>query len=665
MVLDAQRRRIVGSDRRVWHASRPGRGSALLATSTNVDVASWRRWLAVAGDTAALVLLLAATVYLAGDDGGRPLAPSARVVILGLLVLPGLAGELRRLTPRLHLLLATLALGPLLAAVLAPIRAGMTRPLLAAAIAPLVFLAARRIWRRDWGPWALTAVLGLALGRAWYQAMLAWWGSADAGGSPQWLALSWHNQSGTLMGAGGVGVLALAVTLRGRAGAFAAVAAAPLLAGAWLSGSRGAVIAVLIAVVLVLTAALRRRPVRAVVGATLTVLVLTLGAVAGLTSMTVEGGQPVAERDQDAAGNFRARVGHAEAAVRMAASRPLTGYGPGSYRWASVAHYPDDTNLTASAHMEYLEAFGEGGIAWGLPVLLAALGVGWLGLAVLRAPPASSVVGTPNGPRRGVSDTAREAGQVAALGAAAVLGAHAGVDFDWDYPLLLALLAVAAAVLHAQHRPVTSRSASASGGGAHRGWSATGATVAALGLLALSAVLTAGPALAGVSAPWNLEARLGGAVAAMDDGDLDRAEEELATAARWNPGSPALPALDALLAYERGRRSAEEVVAVIDPRGTAVRDQLLVARRLVDAGEPVAVEQMLQRLRPVIDARIRWGSRAPATGLARWKVEATAAAEGCDAAQDRLDGLAEWLLGHDVDPAEVAAEVERCRLTPP
>jgi O-antigen ligase len=648
----------------MWQASRPGRGSVLLATSTDYDVATWRRWRAVAGDTAAVVLLLAATVYLAGHDGGRPLAPSARVAMLGLLALPALAGELRRLTPRLHLLLATLALGPLLAAVLAPIRAGMARPLLAAAIAPLAFLAARRIWRREWGPWALTAVLGLALGRAWYQAMLAWWGSADGGGAPQWLALSWHNQSGTLMGAGGAGVLALAVTLRGRGGAFAAVAAAPLLAAAWLSGSRGAVIAVVVGMLLVVAAALRRRPVRAVAGAALTVLVLTVGAVAGLTSMTVEGGQPVAERDQDAAGNFQARIGHAEAAARMAISRPLTGYGPGSYRWASVAHYPEDTNLTASAHMEYLEAFGEGGIVWGLPVLLAALGVAWLGLSVLRAPPAPPDPEAESGRPR-ASATTREAGQVAALGAAAVLGVHAAVDFDWDYPLLVALLAVAAAVLHAQHRPVTSRSMTAASERDPAGWSSTGATLAAMGLLALAAVFAASPMLAGTSAPWNLEARLIEAVAAMADGDLDRAEEQLATAARWNPGSPALPVLDALLAYERGERSAEQVVGVIDPGGTAVRDQLLVAQRLVDAGEPDAVEEMLQRLQPVIDARVRWGSRGPATGLARWKVEATAEAEGCAAAQQRLDGLADWLRGHDADPAEVVAEVERCQLTPP
>jgi O-antigen ligase len=655
---------MAGSDGGVWQASRPARGSALLATSTTIDVAARRRWLVVAGDTAAVLLLLAATVYLAGHDGGRPLVPSARVVMLGLVALPALAGELRRLTPRMHLLLAALALGPLVATVLAPIRAGIARPLLAAAIAPLVFLAARRVWRRSWGPWALTAVLGLALGRAWYQAMLAWWGSADGGGAPQWLALSWHNQSGTLMGAGGVGALALALTLKGRAGAFAAVGAVPLLAGAWLSGSRGAVIAVVVGMLLVLAAALRRRPARAVAGATLTVLVLTVGAVAGLTSMTVEGGQPVAERDQDAAGNFRARIGHAEAAGRMFLSRPLTGYGPGSYRWASVAHYPEDTNLTASAHMEYLEAFGEGGIAWGLPVLLAALGVAWLGLAVLRGPPAPAA-GTPPPAQRGASAATREAGQVAALGAAAVLGVHAAVDFDWDYPLLVALLAVAAAVLHAQHVPARPPSDLGEPAGGSGRWSATGATVAALGLLAVAAVLAVGPVLAGVSAPWSLEARLAGAVEAMADDDLDRAEEELATAARWNPGSPALPVLDALLAYERGERSAEEVVAVIDPRGTAVRDQLLVAGRLVDAGEPAVVEDLLGRLRPVIDDRTRWGSTGPAAGLARWSVEATAEAQDCDAAQRRLDELADWLRDHRADPAEVAAEVERCRLTPP
>lgn len=635
----------------------------LIATSTESGVVARRRRLLVAGDTAAVLLLLAATVYLAGDDGGRPIPTTARLVMLGLLVLPALAGELRRLSVRLHLLLAALALGPLVAAVLAPIRAGMTRPLLAAAVAPLAFLAARRVWRRSWGPWLICGIVGLALARAWYQAMLAWWGSADGGGAQQWLALSWHNQSGTLMGAGGVGVLALALLLRGRAGAFAAVGAVPLLAGAWLSGSRGAVVAVVFGAALVVVAALRRASAKAVAGAVLTVLLLTVGAVVGLTSMTESGGQPVAERDQDAAGNVSARIGHAEAAGRMFLARPLTGYGPGSYRWSSVAHYPDDTNLTASAHMEYLEAWGEGGIVWGLPVLLAALGVGWLGLAVLRGPPAS-VRRDGGSEHPGTRGRTRQAGRVAALGAAAALGLHAAVDFDWDYPLLVALLAIAAAVLHAEHRPAD-RAPTDTAGPAKGRWSLTGATVAALGMLALAGVLTAGPALAGTSIPWNLESRLIQAVGAMEDGDLDEAEQQLATARRWNPGSPALPVLEALLAYERGERTADEVVGVIDPRGTAVRDQLLVARRLVDAGEPGAVEEMLQRLRPVIDARMRWGSREPATGLARWLVEATAEAEGCEAAQRRLDGLADWLEHHRADADEVVAEVERCRLTAP
>lgn len=640
-------------------------GTELTATSATPDAATWRRWLPVAGHTAAVLLLVAATVHLAGDDGGRPLRPSARVVALGLLVLPALVSEVRRLTPRLQLLLAALALGPLVAAVLAPIRAGMTRPLLAAAIAPLVFLAARRLWRQTWGPWALAAILGLALGRAWYAAMLAWWGTADGGGAPQWLALSWHNQSGTLMGAGGVGVLALATTLRGRTGAVAAVGAVPLLAGAWLSGSRGAVIATGVGAVLVVVAALRRASARAVAGAVLTVLVLTAGAVVGLTSMTETGGQPVAERDQDAAGNLRARVGHAEAAARMALARPLTGYGPGSYRWASVAHYPDDTNLTASAHMEYLEAFGEGGVVWGVPVLLAALGIGWLGLGALRGPPAARH-GPPTatgGP--GVSAAGREAGRVAALGAAATLGLHAAVDFDWDYPILVALLAVAAAVLHVQDRRVGSAApgGEVAPGDAGTGVSITGVTVAALGMLALASVLAAGPALAGISAPWNLEARLSQAVSAMADDDLEEAEDRLATARRWNPGSPALPVLDALLAYERGERSADEVVAVVDPRGTAVRDQLLVARRLIETGAPQAAQRLLARLQPVIDARAAWGVRGPAIGLARWSVEAAAEDRDCAAAQQRVDELAVWLRGHDIDPEVVVGEVERCELT--
>lgn len=112
----------------------------------------------------------------------------------------------------------------------------------------------------------------------------------------------------------------------------------------------------------------------------------------------------------------------------MFADAPLTGTGPGSYRWSSVPVYPDDANLTSSAHNEYLQALGEQGLIGGVALLGSALGLAWLVLGVLRRPGEDAV-------------------EVAAAGGVTVLAAHAAIDFDHSYPLLLALLAVAGATL--------------------------------------------------------------------------------------------------------------------------------------------------------------------------------------------------------------------------
>ncbi len=59
-----------------------------------------------------------------------------------------------------------------------------------------------------------------------------------------------------------------------------------------------------------------------------------------------------------------------QAALRMFADRPLTGQGIGSYEVMALDFTDPDANLTSSAHDEYVEVLGEGGLAGGLPFLL-------------------------------------------------------------------------------------------------------------------------------------------------------------------------------------------------------------------------------------------------------------------------------------------------------
>ncbi len=608
---------------------------------------------AILADVGAAAILLASTVHLVAQNGGRdPRDMFAVLIVCALGVLP-LIPSLRRTSPRLAWLIAAWSLAPLVALLLAEVRAGAVRPLAAAALGPPVVIATIHLWRRRWGPAAIGSILALAAARSWFLTFLAWWGGAL--GRPTWLALSWHNQSGTLMGALGVAGAATAAVRGGRpagrkervAAVVAGALGAACLAGAWLSGSRGAVVAtglglVAVGVGLARGGALRRGgPVLAVV---VVAAALVVGGLEGMVQS--DSGQPLASRDQTASGNLTSRFGYWEAAVGMALSRPLTGWGPGSYRWASVPHYPEDTNLTSSAHNEYLEVLGESGLVGSIPVWLAALAVAVLAGSTLLD-------------RRGPS-VPRQAGAVAAAVTALVLGLHAGLDFDWDYPLLLALLAVSAGILWAHQ----AESATISHPEPRVG--ATAALAAATGTLVLLAVAVAAATVTRQGEqPWDLGRALGSAVAAVETGDLADvagATARLATADRWNPGAPPIPVLTALLGHTAGTVSDSTLLAMVDPRTTPHPLQILTARRLRASGAGNEALEVIQALEPVLLARARWGVTAQALDAAALKLRLRAELDGCAAAATRVEPARRWLQEFQVEPEAVdtaLAEVER------
>ena len=602
-------------------------------------------------DIAAVAILLVSTVHLVAHNGGRSPRDMTWVLVVCTAGTLALTPTLRRTSRGFAWLCSAWSLGFVVALAAAEVRAGAVRPLSAAALAPAVALATVRVWRRPWGPAALGAILALTAARSWYLTFLAWWGGWM--GRPTWLALSWHNQSGTLMGALGVAATATAAVLRSRSdlegGAKAAARAATLvaillagatLAAAWLSGSRGAVIATGIGIAAVLVGLWRNGELRRAGPALAAVVLASAVCLIGLESMVAsDAGQPLTTRSQSAAGNLSARFGYWEAAAGMAVARPLTGWGPGSYRWASLPFYPDDVTLTASAHNEYLEVLAEGGLVGAVPVWLAALVIALLaGRAVFQR-------------RTGTYSASRGAGVLAAAGAVIMLGVHAGVDFDWDYPLLIALLATGGGVLWAEGARPHGGSGEAM---SHKtGWAP--AAVAAAGLLLLLGIATAATVLTRRGeTPWLLNRRLVAAVTAMDSGDIALAREELTTARAWNPGAPSLGIVAAVVEQRAGALSDSALVARVHPRTTSHSDQLLVARRLQASGNAAAARGVVDSLAPVLESRRVWGVHSRVVEVAALQLETEASLSGCAEAQARVRPVLRWVEGFRVSPEAVS-----------
>jgi hypothetical protein len=595
--------------------------------------AYWPGW----RDATCLLLLVLSTWYLAGQDGGRPYRAMLPVLAASVLVMIATYPLLTRTPGRLRWLALAWVAGALIALAFAEVRAGWVRPVAVTAIAVPVVLATLQILRRPWGQTALIAIVGLAGLRAWYWGALVWWAGGGSRGETAWMSLSWHNQSGTLMGALGVGSLGMALVRTGWPRIVATVAAALGLSAAWLSSSRGAILATGLGLVVVV-AARARRPDRSTAALALAAtLALAVLAVAGLGALYAQGGlrtdegatlAPVTERGMDAGSNLRARAGHWKAASRMFVGAPLTGTGPGSYRWSSVPVYPDDANLTASAHNEPLEVLAEQGLLGGGAAVVAAyFGLAWLTLGAIR--------------RAGRLET-----EISAAATATILSVHAVVDFDWAYPLLFALLVVAAAVLMSSRDGFLETSGSTTPDSVSESGTdflSAGVFSTTCLLLAVSLSGSVVPAFSSSSPPWELDGRMLRANTVAATGDLVVAEEELATIRFWNPGAPRLPAVQLLLAHATGRYPAADLTSSIDPDTWRLGDQLQAVHQLLDAGHPEMASQVLTQVKPVIDRRRAWGVEAQAEEYASLTLTSAWMLDGCSEAEAVWPALRDWL----------------------
>jgi hypothetical protein len=289
----------------------------------------------------------------------------------------------------------------------------------------------------------LLAALALQLGPAWW----AWQGSAD----PNHLMVGtfyWHNQLGAWMTALGLFATAIATAGSGRLRTAALVLAPFANVCVVLSTSRTSLGLLVLGQLVVLAlalgctnrgwAVLRWAATVLATAALLLLLTSTLffdRAWEGLPILNDSAGPTsvVGERGTSSlAGNGGDRFHWTAAALDSWVDSPVAGRGFGSFKDTQV-EYLSRADYSTYVHNAYAEALTSGGLVFGAPILLFAVLVG---VAAVRAL---------------VTSLRRTAPERAVLGGAAiacgVLLLHAGLDFDWQYPSLVALLGVAGGLL--------------------------------------------------------------------------------------------------------------------------------------------------------------------------------------------------------------------------
>ena len=627
-----------------------GRGRSRAAA-----VAAW------GGDLLAIALVTLVLVWLESHDGGLEPYAMARVGIVALLAVPLAVREASILPRGVQTLLAAWGVGGLLSILLAVERSRFVEPAMVLGFVPIFGLVVRRLWRRPWGPPLLVAIALVGFGRYWYRSFLQWWGDILQGDSAQWLSLSWHNQSGTLMGA--LGLLFAGVALAGRRvlAVVAAIVAAAGLTGVWLSGSRGALVALAVGLAVCVVAAIRARAdalARALAGvgarlagivAMAAAIVLGLSSIGTGTVVAPVTSRATEESTNEAGDNFRLRLYHMEAAARMAADRPLTGQGLGSYRTMARAFNSPNGNLTASAHNEYLENAAEGGLALTVPFI--GLHLVALALVVRR-------VRRPDGddaPRGAGPDELRVPLAIGAVGAVMVLALHAGADFDWGYPVLPALLAFAVAT--AASTGVTPR------------WRIAGLVVVPTAVLL--AIGVAGvfvergassarrdldaQALARAVPPWDSERARDIAVLLSANGEFALAESTALRALRWSPGDQANHTTLALVRYRAGEIAAGDLVATLRYPDSPFPTYNVVAGALLTGGETDLALEVLTTVEGYYATHTAWGIEDTAADTRLLRIEHAGLTGGCEAARTAADdAIADPLISSRLRGADEA-----------
>lgn len=290
-------------------------------------------------------------------------------------------------------------------------------------------------WARD--HLRRTAVLGLvvaAAGLEFAQGWPAWWGAGDPSAMFQG-TFYWHNQVGIFLAAGAVAALGVLSGPKGPLRLLSWVVGPLAAAGVVFTTSRGSQLALALGVALVLALALTGPAPRRAAGRVVTAVALG-AAVTWLLSgppffvIRATPGTSTLARSESFTGNGVQRLEDWRRAWEIFLEWPLTGTGFLGFRSAApqVTELRDGASV-AEAHNGFLQALSDGGLLLALPVWTGTVLVLVLALRHLT----SSV-------RR--RDTVTSTAAVLTF----VLVLHSGMDFDWSYPSLMAMLAVAGAL---------------------------------------------------------------------------------------------------------------------------------------------------------------------------------------------------------------------------
>lgn len=525
------------------------------------------------------IVLLGSLLLVTLASGGRDqgvMAPAMMATLPALV----LTAPWRRLPWWALALPALLPAAALAVSYVTPMQFSYSRDLAVWVYAAVVGVATASYARtRDRRLAVILFVLVLAFYEFW-RALVPWFGS----GRPSTAMVGTfyqQNMFGGFSAAMGIAATALAAWQKGLLALVPVVVAPVCLVGAVLSTSRASIglLVLGLAALAVLAATTRDRWYRlSVLGV---VAVVAVGLLLLLTSSWVfpndSESSPFAGTTQrtgrdSLSSSSSIRTTYWTVAVRQFLDSPLVGEGFGSYGTTFYERAPLGAFGSVYAHNGVLQALGEGGLLFGLPVLaLTAMALGVCGRAVLR-----------------LSHGSHEAAVLAAGLGGAMLLAHAMVDFDWTYPamagLFALLVALGAGTPAAASRPPTRR------------LSVTSVT----GLFLASA--------------WV-------AVLTHDTQDLDElsrsdasfdalvAEAELADSRlRPNPRlwAAALEAVEQPASPDSIRRalSATDGLGRLDPTVELVRARAMVAVGLVDEGLRLAADAVESRssTRPDLDA---------------------------------------------------------------
>lgn len=320
----------------------------------------------------------------------------------------------------------------------------------------------------------------------------------------------------------------------------------------------------------------------------------------------------------------------------MFAEDPLTGYGLGSYGSAAPLFAPPETHLTAFAHNEIVEHAAEGGALIALP-LLAALVVGsWISLAFVL--------------RRGHANSTWWAAGAGATGAWVTLAAHALIDFDWAYPILVSLLGLSMGVLLAVRKPPIRHTRGTQLGGF--------LVVVSVVLVVASAALVRYPDAFGFETnPLSAGTARSTTANLLAQGDAASALTSSQDALRWNPGDTTLETFAAIAQVELGAATTQEVLASLSPGRSRLSAYAYVTSWLYERGSLEEADDLADELIGLTNEYSAWGPTSQA--LAAWEVKFLVARqlEGCDGVRRVADELAtDLFIGGQLDITQFVAE---------